>query len=70
MKKQKTKQDEEKPMKTNRKMLTLFLIIFPSIIIAGNYGSFVTNLAIKTALIFYQFVLLKSFLENYYKLIE
>ena len=54
----------------DRKMLTLFLILFPSVLIAGDYGNFTVNLVIKAALIFYQFVLLKSFLEDYYKLLN
>lgn len=54
----------------DRKMLTLFLIMFPSILIAGDYGSFLANATVKAALIFYQFVLLKAFLESYYKLID
>jgi hypothetical protein len=54
--------------KKDRTALTLFLIMFPSILIAGDFGlDFPANLALKGALIFYQFVILKRFLDDYYK---
>lgn len=68
MAKQKIEIEEREETPGRRgKTLTLFLIMFPSLLIAGDYGSFGVNLAIKAALIFYQFVLLKAFLEDYYK---
>lgn len=70
MKQEKTNLNNGKSKTPDRKMLTMFLIMFPSILLAGNYGSLIVNVSIKAALIFYQFVLLKSFLESYYRLVE
>jgi hypothetical protein len=53
--------------KERGKALTLFLIMFPSLLIAGNYGSLAVNLFIKICLIFYQFVILKRWLDEYYE---
>lgn len=51
----------------DKRILTLFLVLFPSIIIAANWGiSLMANIALKAMLIFYQFVILKVFLDNYY----
>jgi hypothetical protein len=61
---------EDEPTKeTSREILTLFLILFPSLLIAGNYSplGFAGNLFLKAALIFYQFVVLKRVLDEYYK---
>ena len=54
--------------KISRKHLTLFLIMFPSLLIAGDYAiSSASSILLKGLLIFYQLVLLKSFLDDYYK---
>ena len=53
-----------------KKMLTLFILFFPSIIIAGVPsmidGSIIKSLVIKLALVFYQFVVLKNFIDQHY----
>lgn len=63
-----TKEQPNGALKGNKSILTLFLILFPSILIAGDYGSFGINLVLKAALIFYQFVILKVFISDYYKM--
>ena len=64
------KKERQDKKSNNRQALTTFLILFPSVLIAGDYGTFITNIAIKAGLIFYQAVVLQSFLRSYYKLIE
>ena len=53
-----------------KKMLTLFILFFPSIIIAGvpslMDGNIIKPLVIKLALVFYQFVVLKNFIDQHY----
>lgn len=61
------KEDNTKREGFGKEVLTLFLMMFPSLLIAGDYGSLMTNLTIKGALIFYQFVVIKAVLDDYYK---
>jgi len=56
--------------KVDKKMLTFFLIAFPTILVialgmlsAGTWWA-------QILLAFYQFVLLKQFLDNYYEVLE
>jgi len=62
------KLQNKKDAETSRTVLTLFIIIFPSLLIAGDYGlTFMGNIILKGSLIFYQFIILKRFLDDYYK---
>lgn len=47
--------------KVDRKVLSFFLLLFPSLII-----SLTDSIGVKVALIFYQAILLKQFIEDYY----
>jgi len=60
----KTKQDEPK---VDKKILTFFLIAFPTLLIIA-LGMLNPNAWwAQILLAFYQFVLLKQFLDNYYE---
>lgn len=61
---------ESTGQKSNKKVLTMFLILFPSLLLTADFGGVLRNLGIKLALIFYQYVLLSNFLKDYYKLLE
>ena len=47
--------------KKDRKILTFFLIMFPSIVLAASQ-----NLLVQVAMVAYQAILLKQFLDDYY----
>jgi len=53
-----------------RKTLTLFLLFFPSLLIAAIpmavNSSYVIGFGLKGCLIFYQFVVIKNFIDNHY----
>ncbi len=55
----KDKSKEKK--KVDRKVLSFFLLLFPSLII-----TLADSIWMKVALIFYQAILLKQFIEDYY----
>jgi len=52
------------------KMLTLFILFFPSILIAiipSEIGmNYIMSIVIKALLVFYQFVVLKNFVDKHY----
>ena len=53
---------------SGRMVRTLFIALFPSILIAGDYGmSYGASLLLKGSLIFFQFVILKNILDDYYR---
>jgi hypothetical protein len=61
----------EKNEDTKKKILTLFLIFFPSVIIsiipAQINGSLITSFGIKICLLLLQFVALKNFVDIHYE---
>jgi len=63
MKKQETK-------KVDKKMLTFFLIAFPTILVIALGMLSTGTWWAQILLAFYQFVLLKQFLDNYYEVLE
>jgi hypothetical protein len=63
--------EEGTSKKKNKRILTLFILLFPSLLLAGDYGfSFAANLILKGALVFYQFVICKNVLDDYYSYTE
>lgn len=52
-----------KSKKVNPLILSFFLIIFPTVIIGYS-----DNLMVKAALLFYQAILLKQYLDKYYEI--
>jgi len=65
MKKKKVKEED------TSKVFTLFLLFFPTIIIAvipsEINGSFLLSLSLKLLLAFWQFIAFKSFVDSYYR---
>jgi len=63
---------KEKPKRVDKKMLTFFLITFPTllIIVLANIGNQSWGWIIEIALAVYQFILLKQFLDNYYEVLD
>jgi hypothetical protein len=57
--------EKQKPKRVDKKLLTFFLIAFPTILVAA-----VPIWWVQGALAFYQFVLLKQFLDNYYEVLD
>jgi len=61
---------KKKPKKVDKKMLTFFLIAFPTLLVIA-LGMLNQNTWWAQVLIaFYQFILLKQFLDNYYEVLE
>ena len=57
--------------RVDKKILTFFLIAFPTLLIivlglVSGTGSWVAQIALA----FYQFILLKQYLDNYYEVLE
>lgn len=70
MVKQTTNQIKDKKVGGSR-LRTLFLIMIPSILIAGDFGgSLFSKIALDLLLLFYQYVVLKSFIDHYYNLVD
>ena len=62
---------EKKQKSVDKKILTFFLIAFPTIlIIALGMLSPATTWWAQIFLAFYQFILLKQFLDNYYEVLD
>ena len=61
MEKQKESKIIKPKKKVDRKVLSFFLLLFPSLLI-----SLTDSIGVKVALIFYQAILLKQFIEDYY----
>ena len=60
----------EKPKK-DKKMLTFFLIAFPTLlVIAIGQLTWYWGWLIQIMIAFYQFILLKQYLDNYYEVLE
>ena len=60
---------ESKPkMKKDKKALTMFIMIIPSLLIAltAVIESTITQLSFQILLLFFQMVLLKNLLDDYY----
>jgi len=61
---------EAKKKPVDKKMLTFFLIAFPTLMVIAlgmlNQGTWWA----QVILAFYQFVLLKQFLDNYYEVLD
>jgi len=58
--------EDEKEEKKN--FFAIFLLFFPTLIIAGMpiMESFVISFALKLLLAFYQFIVIKNFVDKYY----
>lgn len=59
------KKQSEKPKinkKVDRSVLSFFILLFPSLIISLS-----SSIGIKAGLLIYQAILLKQFIEDYYK---
>ena len=63
---------EEKKLekKVDKKILTFFLIAFPTILIIALSMINPTTWWAQSALAIYQFILLKQFLDNYYEVLD
>jgi len=59
---------KNKPPVKNKRMLTLFFMIIPSLLIAmsSSIDSYVTRLAFQILLIIFQIVIFKNFIDSYY----
>jgi hypothetical protein len=58
------------PQEVNKKVLTFFLIGFPTILIIALLMLIPDTWWASILLAFYQFVLLKQFLDNYYEVLN
>ena len=62
--------EQKKEKRVDKKILTFFLIAFPTLLII-SLGYLVPNTWwAQIAIAVYQFILLKQFLDNYYEVIE
>lgn len=62
---------EVEKKKNNKKVLSFFLIMLPSLILAGDYGlSFFPNLALKGLILLLQYIVVKNLLEDYYSYVD
>jgi len=61
---------ENKPKRVDKKILTFFLIAFPTLIIIALGMLNPSVWWAQIILAFYQFILLKQFLDNYYEVLE
>jgi len=59
---------EKKKPKKDKRMLTLFFVITPSLLIAMSSAidSFYIRIFFQVVLIFFQIIILKSFIDDYY----
>ena len=62
------KENKTKPV--DKKILTFFLISFPTILIVALGMLAPTAWWAQILLAFYQFILLKQFLDNYYEVLD
>lgn len=62
------KEIEKTPIKKDKKMLTMFLMIFPSLLIAMTSAipSLVVRLGFQVILLLFQVVIFKNLLDDYY----
>lgn len=49
-----------------RKMMTLFLLFFPVLILAALPGTSILFFVIKLMIAFYEFIIIKSFIDKFY----
>lgn len=57
--------------KKNKKVLSLILIMLPSLIIAGNYGfGGMGEFAMKVLVLLLQFIVVKNILDDYYSYVD
>ena len=61
MKKQKNKKLEEKPKQKNKAVLTAFILLFPSLLLAMS-----DDMIEKVLIFFYIAVLVKNFVDSHY----
>jgi len=61
---------KEKPKSVDKKILTFFLIAFPTLLIIALGMLVPAAWWAQVLLAFYQFVLLKQFLDNYYEVLD
>ena len=57
---------EEKDPELSKKYLTLFILFFPSLLLAALPGNNFLMVGIKVLLIFYQFVVVWNFVNSHY----
>jgi len=62
--------EKKREKRVDKKILTFFLIAFPTILIIAIGLLTPTAWWAQIALAVYQFILLKQFLDNYYEVIE
>ena len=57
----------QKKPERDKRVLSLFLILLPSLILAGNWTSNIyASIGLKALVLLLQFVLLKNFLDSHY----
>ena len=61
---------EKKQKSVDKKILTFFLIAFPTLLIIALGMLTPSGWWAQVLLAFYQFVLLKQFLDNYYEVLD
>jgi len=66
----KMKKEVKRPQKVDKKILTFFLISFPTLIIIALGMLSPTAWWAQILMAFYQFILLKQFLDNYYEVFD
>ena len=49
-----------------RKVMSLFLLFFPILILAAIPGQSWIYMSIKVMLVFYEFIVIKNFVDRYY----
>jgi len=67
MVKKKSKEEKEtnkKSFKKNQAILTLFILLFPILVLAMS--GMVTDWVLKISLFFYEAILLKNFIDDHY----
>ncbi len=66
MARKKSKEVEKKPKTKNQVVLTAFILIFPVLLLAV-VGMEMPNWFLQICLFFYEAVLIKNFIDDYYK---
>jgi len=64
------KPETKSKTKVDKKMLTFFLIAFPTLLVIALGMLSPNSWWAQILLAFYQFVLLKQFLDNYYEVLD
>jgi hypothetical protein len=62
--------EQKEPKKVDKKMLTFFLIAFPTLLVIALGMLSPDSWWAQILLAFYQFILLKKFLDTHYEVLE